>query len=171
MSPQNESPQEIIEASATPWPLDFTKLQKGQTITTKELESITGIPSTHPNYNFALMTLRQDIMTQTERMGKPLSVRIHQLSLVINTDAEASLYHAKLGREAERCVFRNAHYLKNTVDVANLTNEERAEHDRRLLVAGVKTAALRGAKDHIHALPAPKSTASSEATAEAAGEG
>ncbi len=127
------------------YPLDVRALVKGQSLTASECEKITGVPAAHPRFAFEMMRLREDIMRLSAQAGMPLSVRIHGCELIINTDSEASSYHAKLAKEGERSIVRNLHHLTRTVDVTKLTGPEREEHDRRLRLWGMKAARLRGA--------------------------
>lgn len=125
------------------WPLDVAKLAKGQVIGETECEEIVGIKSTHPRYPFELMGLREFIMSETGRTGAALSVAIRGNSLVINTDAQASMYHARLAKMGERAVHRNFYHLAKTVDTGKLTAQERADHDRRIAIWAMKSARLK----------------------------
>ena len=126
-----------------PWPLDVKMLTKGQIITQEQCEQIIGMKADHIRYSFELMRIREYIMTETDRAGTPLSVAIRGNSLVINTDGGASLYHSRLAKMAERSIHRNLHHLVRTVNIANLSPQELAEHQRKLSIWAMKASRLK----------------------------
>lgn len=129
--------------TAEVYPLDVTRLTKGQDIPQPECERIAGVSATHSRYQWELLALRMHIIRESSMFGRPLSVAIRGNSLHVNTDAEASDYHAKLAKEAERSVHRNCHMIRHAVDAGNLTEEQRRVHDRRVAIIAMKSASLR----------------------------
>lgn len=129
------------------WPIDINALAKGQDIPQSQCEEIMQAKVGTSRYPFALMALRSWIMDESARASKPLSVSIKSNGLHINMDGEASRYHAKLAKDAERSLFRNFGHLARTVTDANLTDHERMEHRQRVAVWAMKTSALKNARN------------------------
>ncbi len=126
-----------------PWPLDVTTLAKGQVITQGQCEHIIGMKADHLRFPFELMRIREHIMSESERTGVPLSVAIRGNSLVINTDGEASHYHSRLAKQAERSIHRNLHHLVKTVNIGGLSAAERSDHERRVSIWAMKAGRLK----------------------------
>lgn len=137
---------ESLPAEVDAWPLDVSKLQKGQDLPASQCEEIVGVKQTAARYPFALMGLREWIMIESAKAGTPLSVSMRAGGLHINVDAEASRYHAKLARDAERSVHRNFAHLCRTVSGNALNEHEKAEHEQRVRLLSLKIAALKGVR-------------------------
>lgn len=140
---QGNHMENIEDTEPEIWPIDVRSLVKGQTITQEECERIAGFSATHPRYPFEIMSLREFIMQESERLGTPLSIAIRGGSLVVNTDAQASDYHSRLAKMGERSIHRNFYHLAKTVDCSKLTEQERSQHDRRIAIWAMKSARLR----------------------------
>ena len=134
---------DIEPVETEPWPLDIKTITKGRIITQEECEKITGMRADHLRFPFELMRVRAFIMDESERIGTPFSVAIRGNSLVVNTDGEASEYHSRLAKMAERSIHRNLHHLIKTVDVGKLTAEERSAHERRVAIWAMKAGRLK----------------------------
>jgi hypothetical protein len=145
--------------NASIYPLDFESLKKGDTITSAQIEEITGVGrNCGDEYDFQVLRLRFRIMQERRRMGMPVYVRVKSGELVILTDAEASVEQA---RRAEQAIDRlaDANQCLQEVDVNNLREDEQRQHERRQLVAGSMLVGAIGArKDAIKAIPYKRST-------------
>lgn len=126
------------------YPLDVTKLNRGDVIEQSECERIAGVRADHARYRLHLEGLRDWVMKESEARGCPLSVATHGNSLRINTDAEASVYHARLCKQGERQIYRNLHRLTTTVRPDALPQREREAHERRVGLLAQKVFRLRG---------------------------
>lgn len=144
---------ESLPAEADTWPLDINSLHKGQDLPASQCETIVGVRQSAARYPFALLGLREWIMTESARIGNPMSVSMRAGGLHINVDAEASRYHSKLAKDAERSVHRNFAHLCRTVSAAGLNEHERGEHEQRVRVLSLKVAALKSARGSIAATP------------------
>lgn len=144
-----EEHHEAIPSEADQWPIDIRSLTKGQDIPSSQCEEIMGVRQSSARYPFAMLAFRAWIMTESARIGIPLSVSMRAGGLHINSDGEASRYHAKLAKDAERSVFRNFGHLCRTVNAAALSDQERAAHETRVRVLALKTAALKSARKEI----------------------
>jgi hypothetical protein len=122
--------------------IDIDKLEKGQVISVGEVERLTGVSFHHRRFALELLQLRDFIVMERMRIGRPLSVRSANGSLVINTDAQASQYHHQLAMSKIRGFIRQTAYLAAFVDPTKLTDDERREHDTRLTCLGVRKSAL-----------------------------
>lgn len=127
------------------WPIDVRKLTKGQDLPVTQCEEILGARQNTTRYQFALMQLREWIMTQSAFIGMPLSISMRAGGLHVNTDGEASRYHDKLAKEGERSIRRNFSHLCRTVNTNLLTEHEKQAHEQHVRVWSLKTAALKGA--------------------------
>jgi len=126
------------------YPLDVTKLTRGDVIEQVECERIAGVAASHARYRLHLEGLRDWIMKESEARGCPLSVATHGNGLRINTDVEASTYHARLCKQGERQIYRNLHRLTTTVRREVLPQREQEAHDRRCALLAQKVFRLRG---------------------------
>jgi hypothetical protein len=128
-----------------PYPLDVTKLTKGQVISIAELEHILVMRRDNLQWWKRLLQLKHKIEVNRKRMGLPeLTMHTHGGELVVCTDAEASQYNKrrrKIGiRHSLRAVRRNL-----SVDDSQLTQEEREAHHREIMRGGMLISAIRGA--------------------------
>lgn len=135
-----------MEQFAKSWPgIPEAELKKGNAITAERLLEL-GVISGDPNssaYAFRLLGLRDELIGQSLRDGKPLSICIYHGGLRINTDAEASGYHSRRAENGLSSVRRQVSSLANLVDASLLSSAERAAHDRKLCVWGARLASLK----------------------------
>lgn len=124
------------------YPLDVTKLRKGDDISESDCSAMIGMPSTDPNYNIKLIQLRDEIEGEAKREGMPLSIITNKKSLHINTDPEASEYHRRRAELGRRQIFRENNRLRTLVDTGNLNEHQKAQHDRNLFITGMMVAKL-----------------------------
>lgn len=117
---------------AEPYPVNYDKLTKGHLIDAAECERIVGKPRSHPRYSFELLKLRARIMSDMKQRNTPVTVRTVAGGLEVLTDAAASEYNAKQGRQGLRRHMRT-HRRNLDVNTANLTADELRAHERRLL--------------------------------------
>jgi len=125
----------------TRFPVDYDALAKGDVIPAKELSRIVGEPMRSYEYQYKITALTKEIETELWSRGKPWTVRIRNGDIVILTDAEASDYNAERVDKMRRGIYRS-HRRMMAVDVAQLTTEERALHDRNAVRSGMVVAAL-----------------------------
>jgi hypothetical protein len=109
--------------------IDLNHIEKGQVITTGQLEAITGHTPNSDEYRFAVM----DIATWINRVTVVTAKACGDGSIRILTDVEAVDHNHEEHRNALRRAVRR--YRKSQqVDVANLTRVERDKYDRCLLM-------------------------------------
>jgi hypothetical protein len=125
------------------YPLDVTELKRGEVIDAARCAGITRKEPGTDSYRLALLSLRKWIMDETHERGEPLSIAIEGDTLRVNTDAEASDYHARLCETGQAQVYRNLRHLQRTVRRAILSPDEQKQHDRRLLLWAQKVMRLR----------------------------
>lgn len=131
------------------YPLDWTTLQKGDDVPAERVSAITGVALDHPRFPFALLALRDFVVRESGRCGRPLSVCTRRQGLHINTDSEAVGYHDNGAKKSQRAMFRSLYMLSHAIDVSKLTNYEQSRHTRALVVWGAKAAALRRAAGQV----------------------
>lgn len=122
--------------------IDVTSLEKGQVIPVHEVVRIIGVPFEHRRYNLELMRLREYIMLERMRLQQPISIKSSNGALIVNTDAQASLYHHKLAMAKIASFYKQTAYLATFVNPTLLTDEERRAHDSRLTNLGIRRSAL-----------------------------
>lgn len=127
------------------YPLDFDAIAKGDQWTPDELEQITSTRRGTTQYQFACLELRMRIMRECLDRGKPVTAAMVKGSLRVLTDEEASLYNAKIFRVGQRKSARSLGRLSR-VNIANLTESQKQEHERNILVFGRMLAASRRAQ-------------------------
>jgi hypothetical protein len=136
------------DATFKPYPIDFKSLRKGQVLSTEHLEYVTGVSSLDfEKFAFAVLNLRKEIMDRTG-----YTVRIDQRQLRILTDAEASVYNHKRLHGRVNGMFRDFNHLRK-VDVLQLKDDEKKQHERRLVNCSKYVQAIFGVRRKI-SLPA-----------------
>ena len=127
----------------TEWPIDPHTLRKGDTIPADTIEQITGVKRTdYKRYQLALLKAKSLIDQKLESVDINWTLRIQGETIRVLTDAEASQYNEDASdaarRRIERCAFRMC-----GVDTSKLTQEERKQHDRRVLKIAMRQRMLR----------------------------
>ena len=127
------------------YPLDVTRLYKGQVLSVGELQPILNLSPDDHRWGINLVVLQEKIRKQRCNLGLPmLTTHAHKGELVICDDAEAAAYNRKLSRWGIRR-FRKAVRQNVSVDVSKLTAEERKAHELALRKQAMVAAASRGA--------------------------
>jgi hypothetical protein len=140
LDPDEQTTVEALLVDA--YDIDVTTLEKGQVIPVHEVVRIIGVPFEHRRYNLEMMRLREYIMLERMRLQRPISVKSERGALIINTDAQASLYHHKLAMAKIASFYKQTAYLASFVNPTLLTDEERRAHDARLTNLGIRRSAL-----------------------------
>jgi hypothetical protein len=120
---------------ATRFPIDYDSLKKGDVIPAELLEKIAEAPRSTPKYQLKVLAFQQQIMDEMRARGNPVTVIVRGGEIVVLTDAEASTYNAeRLGAHLHGVM--RAHERSQAVDVANLDDEQKKVHTRRVEVGG-----------------------------------
>lgn len=136
------------------FPLDVTRLVKGQVLGIEELEQIMGTTRADSRWWLRLLSLRQKIERMRAKQGLPvLTMRTHKGTLIICDDGDASQYNRVIGKRGIRR-FARASYRNIHVDATKLTAEQAKSHGRTIMRQAMMLAAIRGARHR--ALPAPE---------------
>lgn len=137
---------------ATPYPLDFDALDKGSVITQDEIEEAVGLKADENYKAFRLATLGLYIQIERELRRRGLNVTLAQRgeSIHILTDAQAS--EANQVRFARGLVGLARHHRRmGGVDMEELTDAQRAAHERNVLFQGMYITAIGGARKELSA--------------------
>jgi len=118
------------------YPIDFDLLLKGQVLTAENLAHISGCQPGTTKYEFFCMTLAQMIFSETGFTAKRCGD-----DLRILTDSEAAQYNARRVEQHVRGVFQRFEMLVS-VDMANLSIDEKRDYERQLLNKGRYVQAL-----------------------------
>jgi hypothetical protein len=129
----------------TEYPIATDELQKGDVITIDELESATEARRDSPRFWAAVLRVSDYIAARFRDRGEIVTIRQDGGALRILTDEEATVYNeraaecglAKMGRALVR---------QMGVDVRNLTEGQRRDHERRLLVQSKTLQAARAGR-------------------------
>lgn len=139
------------------FPFDYEALSKGDTITTYEIERVLSINANHPAFRLALLGLREQLLKSLAILGKHWTVTTERNCLNILTDEEASVHNARLFASKERSMKRD-HWRQLNVDQSNLSDIQRDQHERTLIVQSLKLAALKQTRKEIRIALATRST-------------
>lgn len=128
------------------YPIDPTSLQKGQVLSIETLEQV--LHMRHPNmrWGLAVLNLAAWIARRRAMLGLPmLTMHSDHDTLVICTDAQASVYNARSGKRGLRR-FHKAVVRNVAVDMSQLTADDRKEHQSRLSRQAILLTAIRKAQ-------------------------
>lgn len=139
------------ETTVEYYPLDYATLVKGQMIHAEHIEKITGAKRGSDRYRLGMLGLKQSIEKETDALGRPMIVREIQSELRILTDAEAAKYLARRRKSHVRGVCRSFK-RQAKVDTANLTVDQRKEHETQMLLTGRYVSAMRSARRKVFAV-------------------
>lgn len=119
-------------------------LNKGDTIPSRIIRAASGTKPDTDDYRIAQLQTRAVVEKHFADRGIIITVRSRAHDVRILTDAEASVCCGDRSRHGLRKMGRAKRGLEG-VDVAQLTDEERVEHDRRLQKATFTYTAARKA--------------------------
>ena len=137
---------ESIRPGDPPYPIDVAALTRGQDITMAECIDILGIQPEDKRWPFAMLMVTAWIIHESAALGSPLSVCQRKGGIHINTDSEASVYHARNAGKHEDGIRRNFTMLCKTVRADDLNEIQRLDHAQSVKLWALKVAALRGAR-------------------------
>lgn len=120
---------------ASRFPLDYEALKKGDTIPAARVEKIAGVLRGSEGYEFAVLKVCKQIERELAVRERLWTVVVRGEDVVILTDAQAATYTDDQQRQAMRRLKRNFH-RQVAVDVLELSEEERAKHERAVEVNG-----------------------------------
>lgn len=131
---------------------DLESVRKGDVI---EFETIAYLACCDemdtPKYRFFLLQLQQTIQDATG-----FTVKIHeQYELRVLTDSEAYQHNARLQKRYVRGIHKRHKMLQN-VETRNLTDSEKREHERVMVVSGYYVGALSKAKTELRSGREPR---------------
>jgi hypothetical protein len=125
VSTSGENMSEEIDTEK--FPFDVALLRKGMRIEPERLESLSGLRRGTSQFAFKLLTWSRWIEDRTVDTMTPLICRISNDGIEIMTDADASEY-LRDQFEGGAAKMRRAHRRSVRVDIAGLTDQQRAEH-------------------------------------------
>lgn len=114
-------------------PLDFDALKKGDTISLAELEDILSIRSDDPSFPLKRLALQQQIESEMDERGNPVTVATRKGQIVILTDDQAAEYNPHCFRLYQRRMAK-AHARTLAVDPGELTDIQRRQHEQNVMV-------------------------------------
>lgn len=148
---------DITEQDIQYFPLDFDSLKKGDNITPDRLEQLTERKRGTDGYNLAVLALRERIVRECRDRGKHFTVAVVKGSLRVLTDEEAALYNAKTFRAGFRRSGKSLRRLTR-VNTEMLSESQKKDHERNVLVFGKMLQAAQSARAAIAATPHKRST-------------
>lgn len=163
---------DVAEQQIAYYPLDFDLLKKGDSISPERLEALTQKQRGTDGYNLAVLALRERIVRECRDRGRHFTVALVKGSLRVLTDEEASLYNARTFRAGFKRSSKSLRRLAK-VDASQLSDGQKIDHERNLIVLGkvlqaARTArasallALAGHQRTTPGLPKPNGTATTE---------
>lgn len=142
----------MSEMSIRYYPIDFDALQKGDEITTQQIEEFGRC--THEQekqFRFAAMSLKDRIVKECRDRGKLFTVIITKMRIRILTDEEAALYNPRQFKQGFRRQVRSLRRLTE-VNTSSLSEQQQKDHERNLLVFGKMLQAARSARAKVQAV-------------------
>lgn len=134
--------------TATRHPIDYDALAQGHTITQDELKRITNCKPGTKQYQLKCLALQSQIEREMRERGRIWTIKIEKDEIRILTDAEASPYNHALQVQARGALFRRF-ALNSAVNIAELTEDQRKEHDRFMEVDGKYVLALQATRQQL----------------------
>jgi len=139
-------------------PIDFDELQPGSSIPAAIIERVTETKrEDYKDYKLALLKMSKAVQTELVSRGRPWRVVSRGDDLFILTDSEAMAY-------ADRRFQRNLaglareHAWNLQINTANLTLEERQEHERTIIVQSKFLQSIKGVKRELRLASHTRST-------------
>lgn len=127
-----------------PW--DIKQVSKGWQLTPTELTTITQTKPDTKKYRLAVVGLANRLERELREEGhEEWTVAEVKGCLRVLTDEEADEYNAKQGDQGVRRI-RKACRKLGGVDTSSFSQEQIQMHDRRVMVAGFRVAALHGVR-------------------------
>jgi len=126
-----------MKKKVTRFPVDFEKLKKGDVLKCEYLERVFMIsPDEEQEYRFCLLTLRDQIMRELEKQGRPVTVIARHDDLVILTDEEAAEHNPREFKRGIRRMVR-AHKRTLAVDITLLSHDQKLRWGRVAMNQGI----------------------------------
>lgn len=123
------------------YPVDYDAIEAGHVISRSRLAVILGErPGSH-TFRYKLTALQRQVEQELWDRGKQLTVAQDHGDLLILDGVAASRHNRRRSRQYARR-FARSHRRLMAVDVGKLSEEERREHDRALVVQGAMLAGL-----------------------------
>lgn len=123
-------------------PFDFDRLKKGDIIPVERIESLSRVSRDSARYSLIALKYKDQIESELESRGRPVTVKIDRGNLVILTDSEAAEYN-KTQFDARKRQMGASHRRAMQVDIGQLSDDQKERHRRNLLVQGAQLAAMR----------------------------
>lgn len=118
-----------------PHPVDYTTLAKGDVISVARLEQILGVARTHQRFAFKVLRLKRRIERELMKLGNRFTLAVVKGDLRVLTDPEAAAY-THVEQEHARRRERRRFVQQVAVDVTNLDEDQRKQHERNLEIDG-----------------------------------
>lgn len=139
------------------YPIDFDTIEKGSNVSPEAIEHAYGLRRTDPKYRLKQLDLRDRIVDELAVRGLRVTVKLVGDSLRVLTDEEAARYNPDMFDRSIRGAAR-AHQRNTHVDPSQLTEEQRARHERNLEVQGKMLQGVRSARRSAVLTPARRRT-------------
>lgn len=130
---------------ATPFPIDFDALKKGDVISKDVIADFYGVEIGDRRYPLRAMAFSERICKEMERRGRPVIVTCENDDLRVLTDKEASLYMERRFKETRRAAV-TLHARAIRIDTSNIDPDRCRQHDRMLIEHAAEIAAAASAR-------------------------
>lgn len=117
------------------YPIDFDSLAKGDIVAVETIEQILEVKHGTTAYQLGCLGLCGEIEKQMSYRGPRPTLKISKGAILILHDNEATITSERRIRNDLHRAVRNYGRLTQVV-IANLTDEEKTQHDRRLMSQG-----------------------------------
>ena len=121
-------------------PIDFSLIEKGDIFTIPVLEKIIGKSSASDDFHWKVLALKEQIKKETG-----FSLKQENGNLLVLRDEQSSIYNDKRFHQHRRGMFESYKETQN-VDVSQLTEVAKGEHERRVMTQSRYISALKKPK-------------------------
>jgi hypothetical protein len=125
--------------------MDFDILKKGDVISVADVEQMTGKQSGTKEYAFAALNIVKRMRDYLFDKEKYWTIAMRKDAICILSDVEAAIYNPH-EYETSRNRIKRLHVQTLAVDSAQLSDEQRETHYRRVQVQAFELSAMRSAR-------------------------
>lgn len=141
-------------------PIDFDALELGSSISIDKLERILEMSRHLTKFQLAVLNLSTTISKYlTVKHGRFIAVAQVKGELRVLTDSERVEYHEKTMERARRDL-RNGLRSMQSIDVTNITDDERKKLERQMVVGAAELLAMKSIRKQFPHPPRERSTPS-----------
>jgi alkylated DNA nucleotide flippase Atl1 len=134
------------------WPIDFDQVKQGDVFNPDQLADIVGVPRKSRRYPGRIMAFQKALEDELWERGKPWTFLIQKDSILVLSDAEASVRNHQRFKGHVRGLARD-NLRMSAVDRGKLPANDLRKHDRALITQAAVIAGIVGAGTQLRPIP------------------